>query len=359
MRFSAGTYLPVFLLAMVSAAACKLKATPPASAASDAGMAAAVPTDAGPLGTMQDAGTSVQIALVPQYAGTASMATWRTAKSIGHTSTVYLLKGDADSTRMAFKPDTKHGRGRYRGEIAARQLALALGIGGRVPEVVPASFERAQLRGVLSGPQARADFDADVVAQGDYVYGAGIAWVEGLRFPALHQGPARTEWESWLSAKAPVPADKRVLAASLSDMILFDYITGNFDRWSGGNIGQVGAATTPVLYVDNDGAFLWPEPAVHLDRQRELMLRTRVFSIDLYRKLDSLVRSRADFNRVLALPAPMDPFEPPLVEAVWRRLYRAHGYVTEVCAPPDPRRRRSPDLRNMFEPSANMPCFQF
>lgn len=259
------------------------------------------------------------------------MATWRSAKGIGHTSTVYLLKGDNDQTRMVFKPDTRHGPGRYRGEIAARQLALAFGIGDRVPQVVSASFERGPLRGVLPGPKARADFDADVMAQGDFVYGAGIAWVDGLQFPALHRGPARAEWEGWITGKDPVPAEKRELAKSISDMVMFDYITGNFDRWSGGNIGQVGNAHSPVLYIDNDGAFLWPEPREHLERQAALMRRTSKFSERLSAPIGTAAVDPQFAARVLTLPPPLQPFGPELLRAVQRRLVEVAAHMQRVC----------------------------
>lgn len=288
-------------------------------------------------GAAPDSGLAVLQTVVPQYAGDGAVATWRSAKSVGHTSTVYVLKGDDERTRMVFKPDTKHGRGRYRGEIAARQLAVALGIGERLPLVVAASFERAQLRGVLPGPKARADFDTDVVAQGDYVYGAGIAWVDGLQFPALHRGIERERWEGWLVGKEVPTPDWRALAISLSDMVVFDYLTGNFDRWSGGNIGQVGGPSSPVLYIDNDGAFLWPEPAKHLERQRALLLETRVFSKQMRASMHAAASDTGFATRVLRLPPEAEPFRAEVVDALHRRVQFAAQRIAHLCAVDGPR----------------------
>ena len=60
-------------------------------------------------------------------------------------------------------------------------------------------------------------------------------------------------------------------------MLVFDYVTANWDRWSGGNVAEDGA-TGRVLFVDNDGAFYeWPDPAA-LARQRAVLARVTRFS---------------------------------------------------------------------------------
>ena len=40
-------------------------------------------------------------------------------------------------------------------------------------------------------------------------------------------------------------------------MIVFDYLTANWDRWSGGNVAE-DSANGKLLFVDNDGAFYDP-----------------------------------------------------------------------------------------------------
>jgi hypothetical protein len=52
------------------------------------------------------------------------------------------------------------------------------------------------------------------------------------------------------------PADTE-LAAAMSALCTFDYLSGNFDRFSGGNIGMMNGN---LLFIDNDGAFLVPQP---------------------------------------------------------------------------------------------------
>src|ERR1700743_669270 len=47
-------------------------------------------------------------------------------------------------------------------------------------------------------------------------------------------------------------------ASEISAMCVFDALPGNWDRWSGANIGI--DATKHLLFIDNDGAFYDPVP---------------------------------------------------------------------------------------------------
>jgi hypothetical protein len=72
-------------------------------------------------------------------------------------------------------------------------------------------------------------------------------------------------------------------------MIAFDYVTANWDRWSGANVAQDGA-TGMVLFVDNDGAFYEAPPPDALARQLALLRRVVRFSrrfVTAVRALDS------------------------------------------------------------------------
>jgi hypothetical protein len=207
------------------------------------------------------------------------------AKSIGHTS--YVLKLTLEGGAIAaFKPRSRRPLGdhRYKGEIAAYRLATALGL-SNVPRAVPRSFAADDLRDL------QPDFDAQGLVDDDgRVRGALIPWIPGYRVLPLEGATQRAQWEPWLyDARAGIPEDKRALAASVSIMLAFDYLTANWDRWSGGNVAEDGAGGR-VLFVDNDGAFYeWPAPAA-LARQRALLEHVTRFSrhfIDAVRALDA------------------------------------------------------------------------
>jgi hypothetical protein len=195
------------------------------------------------------------------------------SKSIGHTSYVLKLRLEGGAVAV-FKPRSKLPLGdhRYRGEIAAYRLATALGL-DNVPRAIPRTFAAARLGALQS------DFAEKGLPDDDgRIRGALMPWIDGYRVLPLEEKDSRARWEAWLfDASSNIPEDRRALAASVSTMIAFDYVTANWDRWSGGNVAE-DSATGRVLFVDNDGAFYeGPDPAA-LARQRALLARVTRFS---------------------------------------------------------------------------------
>jgi hypothetical protein len=228
------------------------------------------------------------------------------AKSIGHTS--YVLKLTLEGGAVAvFKPRSKRPLGdhRYKGEIAAHRLAAALGL-DNVPRAIPRTFDADALRPLVAG------FDDNALVDDDgKVRGALMPWIAQYRVLSLEEDAQRKRWEPWVfDARARVPDDQRALAAAISTMIAFDYVTANWDRWSGGNVAQDGA-TGPVLFVDNDGAFYeWPDPAA-LARQRAQLDHLARFS----RRFVASLRAM-DADRVRAVLGDESPGAPLLPERV-------------------------------------------
>jgi len=199
-------------------------------------------------------------------------------KSIGHTSVVFKLRL-AGGREAAYKPRSKRGQSRYRGEIAAYRLGRALGL-SNVPPALPRSFTLTELRAAMGDPASGAGkllSDEAIADERGMVRGALIPWIKDLHFLDLEAEPRRSEWRAWLGAKSPVPPDKTKLAEQISTMIVFDYLTANWDRWSGGNVGT-DAAGQAVLYIDNDGAFFDPPPKGPLAKQRSLLSEDARFS---------------------------------------------------------------------------------
>jgi hypothetical protein len=202
------------------------------------------------------------------------------AKSIGHTS--YVLKVTLESGMVGvFKPRSHRylGDRRYRGEIAAYRLASALGL-RNVPHAVPRAFAAAALRDACgSTPGAAEQLGREALVDADgMVRGAFIHWIDDYRALPLEDAAWRSRWEPWLmDPAAHVPTDQRSLAGAISTMIAFDYLTANWDRWSGGNVARAGAEGD-LLYVDNDGAFYERPPPDSLEHQLVLLRRVVRFS---------------------------------------------------------------------------------
>jgi hypothetical protein len=212
----------------------------------------------------------------------------RSGKSIGHTSVVFKLRFD-DGTEAAFKPRSRRGGARYRGEIAAYRLGVALGI-ENVPPALPRSFDAGDLRAALGSEPLFAE---EVLASRDgRVDGAILPWIKGLSFLDLERDPWLGKWRGWLAHGGVIPEDERRTAAAISSMIVFDYVTGNWDRWSGGNVGFDRARDT-VLFIDNDGAFYDPPPAAALARQTTILARVDRFSARFVAALRALEVARA------------------------------------------------------------------
>jgi hypothetical protein len=208
-------------------------------------------------------------------------------KSLGHTSVVFKLKLEGGGLAV-YKLRTKRGPTRYKAEIAAYRLGVALGI-PNVPRAFPRSFDAAKLRAVLGG-EAGALFNREAIVGADgTVPGAMMPWIDQLEFLPLESEPWASRWKGWVGS-GDVPDDQRALAAQISTMLVFDFVTANWDRWSGGNVGFERASST-VLFVDNDGAFYDPPPPGPLAAQLARIRAAERFSKSFVKSLRTLDRA--------------------------------------------------------------------
>ena len=201
----------------------------------------------------------------------------KAAKSIGHTSVVFKIELTTGK-KAAFKPSSRRGPIRYKGEIAARRLGVALGL-PNVPRAFFRTFEAAKLAGAK-------DADEMIVHDGA-VRGALMPWIDGLSFLALEQAPLSAEWKQWLRRSESIPDDRQELARQISTLVAFDFVTANWDRWSGGNVG-IDKATGTLLYIDNDGAFFEVPPSEGLQRNKKLLDGVDKFSRSFVVRLKAL-----------------------------------------------------------------------
>ncbi|MEA2751303.1 MAG: hypothetical protein QOI41_5446 [Myxococcales bacterium] len=201
----------------------------------------------------------------------------RGAKGIGHTSVVFKIELSTGK-KAAFKPASRRGPVRYKGEIAARRLGIALGL-SNVPRAFFRSFEAAPLASAKGG-------DEMLVREGS-VKGALMPWIDGLSFLALEQPPLAGQWKLWLRKGETVPDDQKELARQISTLVAFDFVTANWDRWSGGNVG-IDKASGTLLYIDNDGAFFEVPPAEGLQRNKKLLEGVDKFSLSFVARLRAL-----------------------------------------------------------------------
>jgi len=163
------------------------------------------------------------------------------------------LAGPVDA---AFKPVTSVRPLGPNAEVAAYRLARCLALDS-VPPAASREVPAATIREALD-PESKQSWqqlrERMGVADEDMVRGAAIYWIPELANVGLERRAGLRRMSEWLRAGGELPHASRTLAASVSTMMAFDYVIGNFDRWSGGNV-QGNAAATLVYVRDHDLAF--------------------------------------------------------------------------------------------------------
>jgi len=177
-------------------------------------------------------------------------------KPVGPTATVMRLRLAAPFD-AAFKPVTTVRPLGPAAEVAAYRLSRCLGLDA-VPPAISREFAAADIRTALD-PESRHDWPAlrqrlGVADDAAAVRGVVIYWINDLTPVGLEKRGGLRLVREWLHAGGVIAETSRSLAASTSTMLAFDYLIGNFDRWSGGNV--LGDARATRVYVrDHDLAF--------------------------------------------------------------------------------------------------------
>jgi hypothetical protein len=224
----------------------------------------------------------------------------------------------ADGTCAYFKPEQQVSSAHWYAEVAAYYLDRALGL-GRVPPVVSRRVRWEELQAAAEGD--RRVPEVKVAADGS-VRGALIYWLPKHLVAAV----TPPGWENWLRIKpfarwavspyqastsygaalahahdqiargqpgdayyddVPVPAQPD-LPAELSDMIVFDFLTLNYDRWGGDNTNVLTlGATGPLIFLDNgDGFSVGPARRGLLDARLAPLQRFRKRTVEALEALD-------------------------------------------------------------------------
>jgi hypothetical protein len=163
----------------------------------------------------------------------------------------------ADGGKGLFKPQQSNSIANFRGEIAAYRMSRYLGL-NRAPPACGRMMPRADLQRVADGTGDVVFSQrvmTELLSRGETVPGAMIFWVPG----GLENVPGVERYPELLDQTRPLADADRTLAADLSNLIVFDFINDNIDRWSGGNILRQRATAAqpspPLLYIDNGAAF--------------------------------------------------------------------------------------------------------
>jgi hypothetical protein len=214
----------------------------------------------------------------------------------------------ADGARAAFKPDQINLQTVPRKEVAAFRINRLLGMSS-VPPAIGRRFELADIRAHLRpdnvGQWPR--FAAEVIRDRDGVVGELSWWIPVIKDATVDGYPIDSTdgvvtWKRYLQVGAEIPPADLELTAQISELVLFDYVINNPDRWSGNNT-KVSEDRRTLYFMDNAMAF-GEDPRGH-SRARTYFERSQKFSRRLVSRL-RLLRA-ADVRR--AIDFDVEPFD--------------------------------------------------
>lgn len=253
-------------------------------------------------------------------------------KPVGSTSTVFRTRLAGVPFEAAFKAATRDREHGPLAEIGAAAVARCLGMSTVPPAVgrsVPLEFLRTHMEGVNEARWAEIAARFEVTKNGR-VPGALIYWIPDLGDVGLNKDEGLARAREWLRIGGTLPEAEKQLAASVSQMVGFDYIIGNFDRWSGSNT-KGNADKTSVYVRDHDLALPGKlgEP-LHKRIASQMLVAERI-SRSLHAYAQGL--SQDCILREIALAQPDDPFVEKLNDSVIAGILdRRDGFLSHVEA---------------------------
>lgn len=253
-----------------------------------------------------------------------------------------------DGTEGYFKPKQSFSAAHWYSELAAFYLDRELGF-GRVPPTTGRTFTWSQLEKAVGNDKRIGEL---AIEKDGTIEGAFVWWIPE-RLERLKLG---RQWERWVRVQKSLPItpyqrpvdyrsdlkgrpgvreasdpsrplakkpDPDQRAAELSDMIVFDYLTQNVDRW-GGNFTNVRTREKggPLIYLDN-GAGFW------LGDQRLGLMEARLKALQRFRRATVKAVRQLDVES-FAKRLAQDPLAPVLNEkqlnglSQRQRAFQAH-----------------------------------
>lgn len=252
-----------------------------------------------------------------------------------------------DGTRGYFKPKQTFSAAHWYSEVAAYYLDRELGL-GRVPATTGRRFHWSALKAAAANDERVSELG---IAPDGTIKGAFVWWIpEPLKRVRMGR-----QWERWIRVQKSLPITpyqrpvdyrsdlnrrpgvreatdpSRPIArapdidsrpSELSDLIVFDYLTQNVDRWGGDftNLRSRGPAG-PLIYLDN-GAGFW------LGEQRLGLMEARLKALQRFRRSTIEALRNLDVEH-LSAQLQADPLAPVLNEKQLEGLSRRRRAVLD------------------------------
>jgi hypothetical protein len=235
----------------------------------------------------------------------------------------------ADGSRAAFKPAQTNLQTMPRKEVAAYRINRLLGLNA-VPPATPRMVSRAEVFSHLHPdtqpiiPRIRSETMFDPRG---YTAGVVMYWVPVIKDSGLDTPEGIHESSRWLTQGQVIPGDKHALAAQLADLLVFDFLISNPDRYSGGNM-LTNEDGSRLLFMDNTLSFMI-EPEGN-EKTRAALTRGQRFSRRLYEALDRITEEKLTRILIQASEGDYEVLTKPEIRAVVARRDYVRRYIDSL-----------------------------
>jgi hypothetical protein len=237
----------------------------------------------------------------------------------------------ADGSRAAWKPMQTNMQSVPRKEVAAYRLNRLLGLHA-VPPAAPRAVTREELfehlhpDSVPALPRIKAE---TVFGPDGRTIGTASYWIPIIKDSGFDTPDGRRQTQAWLTIGQPIPPEQLSMAAQVSTLIVFDFLTANPDRYSGGNM-KMSEDGKQLYYMDNTMSFFVDGNGN--ERTREVLFRTQRFSRALYDALDKVTVPNLQSALAEELGTPYEILTPTEIAAVAARRAVVQRYITDLIA---------------------------
>jgi hypothetical protein len=238
----------------------------------------------------------------------------------------------ADGSRAAWKPTQTNTQTIPRKEIAAYRLNRLLGLNA-VPPAAPRAVSRDELLSHLHPesleflPRIKAE---TIFNPSGITYGTASYWIPIIKDSGFDTPDGQKQSTAWLTVGGePIPPERMSFAKQISDLVLFDFLTSNPDRYSGGNM-KMSPDGTELFYMDNTMSFFVDPNGP--EKNREVLFRTQRFSRSLYEALDRVTVPTLERALAQEPGAAYDILTPAEIAAVVGRRQVVQQYVAGLIA---------------------------
>jgi hypothetical protein len=238
----------------------------------------------------------------------------------------------ADGSRAAWKPTQTNTQTIPRKELAAYRLNRLLGLNA-VPPAAPRAVSRDELLSHLHPesleflPRIKAE---TVFNPSGITYGTASYWIPVIKDSGFDTPDGQRLSTAWLTVGGEaIPPDRMAFARQISDLLVFDFLTSNPDRYSGGNM-KMSPDGTELFYMDNTMSFFVDPQGT--EKNREVLLRTQRFSRELYEALDRVTVPTLERALAQEPGAAYDILTPAEIAAVVGRRQFVQQHVRSLIA---------------------------